>query len=85
MNEWMASLLAALALPQFGLSSVFVVSFVSATLLPMGSEAVVLGLLVLNPALFWEVMAVATAGNAHVVDGPAGGPGTGAASGPKIA
>jgi membrane protein YqaA with SNARE-associated domain len=63
MNDWIASLLAALALPQFGLSSVFVVSFVSATLLPMGSEAVVLGLLVLNPALFWEVMAVATAGN----------------------
>jgi membrane protein YqaA with SNARE-associated domain len=63
MNDWITSLLAALALPQFGLSSVFVVSFVSATVLPMGSEAAVLGLLMLNPNLFWEVMAVATLGN----------------------
>jgi membrane protein YqaA with SNARE-associated domain len=63
MNDWITSLLTALALPQFGLSSVFVVSFVSATVLPMGSEAAVLGLLMLNPNLFWEVMVVATLGN----------------------
>ena len=52
-----------LALPQYGLSTVFVVAFVSATLLPIGSEAAVYGLLVLNPQLFWPTMAVATLGN----------------------
>ena len=59
----MQSVLAALALPEFGLSTVFVVSFISATLLPMGSEPVVFGLVKLNPDLFWAVIFVATAGN----------------------
>ena len=45
MEPWLHSLLSALALPQFGLSTVFVVSILSATLLPLGSEWVVLGLL----------------------------------------
>ena len=57
------SLLAALALPKFGLSTVFVVAVISATLLPLGSEPVVFGLLKLNPELFWQAMFVATAGN----------------------
>ena len=57
------SLLAALALPQFGLTTVFVVALVSATLLPLGSEPAVFGLLKLNPELFWQAMVVATAGN----------------------
>jgi len=56
-------LLTTLALPRFGLSTVFVVSFVSATLLPMGSEPVVFGLIKLNPDLFWPTILVATAGN----------------------
>lgn len=56
-------MLAMLALPQYGLSTVFVVAAISATLLPLGSEWVVLGLLKLNPDLFWPAMAVATAGN----------------------
>ena len=59
----MQSLLTALALPEFGLSTVFVVSLISATLLPMGSEPVVFGLVKLNPALFWPAVLVATAGN----------------------
>ncbi len=59
----MQSVLTALALPQYGLSTVFVVSLVSATLLPMGSEPVVFGLVKLNPELFWYVVVVATAGN----------------------
>ena len=63
MEAWLESLLAALALPQFGLSTVFVVAFVSATLLPMGSEPAVFGLVKLNPGLFWPAIAVATAGN----------------------
>jgi membrane protein YqaA with SNARE-associated domain len=63
MDEWIAPLLAALALPQYGLSTVFVVAFVSATLLPMGSEPAVFGLVKLNPELFWPAVFVATAGN----------------------
>ncbi len=62
-DSWMAGLLAWLALPQFGLPSVFLVSFVSATLIPLGSEPVVYGMVKLRPDLFWETVAVATAGN----------------------
>ena len=63
MEAWIDSLLALLALPQYGLSTVFLVSFVSATLLPLGSEPVVFGMVKLNPAMFWPVMLVATVGN----------------------
>ena len=59
----MHSLLAALALPKFGLTTVFVVAMISATLLPMGSEPAVFGLVKLNPELFWPAVWVATAGN----------------------
>ncbi|MFO1197731.1 MAG: YqaA family protein [Burkholderiaceae bacterium] len=51
------------ALPHNGLSSVFVIAFVSATLLPMGSEPAVFGYAKLNPDQFWLVVLVATAGN----------------------
>lgn len=63
MEAWFESVLAALALPKFGLSTVFVVSLVSATLLPLGSEPAVFGLVKLNPHLFWPAVAVATLGN----------------------
>lgn len=59
----MQQLLQWLALPQFGLSTVFVVAFISATLLPLGSEPAVFGLIKLNPELFWPAILVATAGN----------------------
>ncbi len=59
----MQSLLAMLALPQYGLGTVFVVALVSATLLPLGSEPVVFGLVKLDPQLFWPAVLVATAGN----------------------
>jgi membrane protein YqaA with SNARE-associated domain len=63
MEHWLDSLLALLALPKFGLSSVFVVSFISATLLPLGSEPVVFGLIKLNPDLYWATILVASLGN----------------------
>ena len=63
MDAWFNSLLIALALPKFGLTTLFVVALVSATLLPLGSEPVLLGLVSLNPALFWPAVLVATAGN----------------------
>src|SRR5258706_9562169 len=63
MEAWLESLLALLALPKFGLSTVFIVAFVSATLLPLGSEPAVFGLIKLSPELFWPAILVATAGN----------------------
>ena len=63
MQAWLDSLLALLALPQYGLGTLFVVSFISATLLPLGSEPALFGLLKLNPELFWPAIAVATLGN----------------------
>ena len=63
MEAWLEAALAWLALPKHGLSTVFAVAFVSATLLPMGSEPAVFGLVKLNPGLFWPAVLVATAGN----------------------
>ena len=63
MEAWLDSMLALLAMPKYGLGTVFVVAFVSATLLPLGSEPAVVGLLQLNPDLFWQTVFVATAGN----------------------
>ena len=63
MTDLLAALLAASALPRYGLTTVFVVALVSATLLPMGSEPAVFGLVKLNESLFWPAILVATAGN----------------------
>ena len=63
MDAWVPTLLHWLALPEFGLSTVFVIALISATLLPMGSEPAVVGLLQLRPDLFWPAILVATAGN----------------------
>lgn len=63
MQEWIDALLALLALPQYGLSTLFVVALISATLLPLGSEPVLFGLLRLNPDMFWPAIFVATVGN----------------------
>jgi membrane protein YqaA with SNARE-associated domain len=63
MPDWFNHLMQLLALPEYGLSTVFVVAFISATLLPMGSEPAVFGLIKLNPELFWPAILVATAGN----------------------
>ncbi len=63
MPSWLASVFDILALPQYGLSTLFVAAFVSATLIPVGSEPALFGLLQLNPGLFWPAVLVATAGN----------------------
>ena len=63
MEAWMSTVLGWLALPQFGLGAVFVVALVSATLLPLGSEPVVFGLVKLNAEMFWPAILVATLGN----------------------
>jgi len=43
--------------------ALFIASFLAATLLPGGSEAVLFGILKLNPHQFWAALAVATLGN----------------------
>jgi membrane protein YqaA with SNARE-associated domain len=63
MEAWMHQLLQWLALPELGLSTVFVVALISATLLPLGSEPVVAALVSASPHLFWPAVLVATAGN----------------------
>ncbi|WP_136413266.1 MULTISPECIES: YqaA family protein [Oxalobacteraceae] len=56
-------LLNILAIPDVGLTSLFFISTLSATLLPLGSEPAVFAVVKANGALFWPAMAVATAGN----------------------
>ena len=63
LETWIHTLLVALALPRVGLSTLFVVAFISATLLPLGSEPAVFGLVKLDASMFWPAVAVATAGN----------------------
>lgn len=46
-----------------GLWALFVSSFLAATLLPGGSEAVLFGVLTLHPNQLWAALAVATLGN----------------------
>lgn len=48
---------------ELGLGGLFLSSFLAATLLPGGSEAVLFGVLKLNPDLLWPALALATAGN----------------------
>lgn len=47
----------------FILWGLFVASFLSATLLPGGSEVVLFGTLKIDPGLFWPALAAATIGN----------------------
>jgi membrane protein YqaA with SNARE-associated domain len=56
-------LLGVLSLPAVGLPSVFIISFISATWLPMGSEPAVFAVVKANGALFWPAILVATLGN----------------------
>ncbi|WP_426115578.1 YqaA family protein [Massilia sp. PWRC2] len=57
---WLLKLVAA---PAVGLWSIFLISFVSATLLPLGSEPAVFAVIKANPALFWSAILVGTLGN----------------------
>src|SRR5690606_10307962 len=56
-------LLLTLALPSVGLSAIFIVALISATLLPLGSEPAVFGLVKIAPDMFWPAILVATLGN----------------------
>jgi membrane protein YqaA with SNARE-associated domain len=52
-----------LAMPGVGLPAVFAVSLLAATILPLGSEPVLLGYLAAFPEMFWPAILVATVGN----------------------
>ena len=56
-------LLGVLAMPEIGLGAVFLVSFMSATLLPLGSEPLVFAAIKADPQMYWQVILVATMGN----------------------
>jgi membrane protein YqaA with SNARE-associated domain len=58
--SWLLQLLAA---PEIGLTSVFIISLVSATLVPLGSEPAVFAVIKANQAMFCSAIAVATVGN----------------------
>lgn len=62
-SDWIAIFLQMLAEPLVGLAAVFAAAFLSATLLPMGSEPVVFAFIHLHPELFWLTMLAATGGN----------------------
>ena len=67
MEAWLESslqwLLLELALPEVGLSAIFLISLVSATLLPLGSEPAVFAYVKLAPHMFWPAVLVGTLGN----------------------
>lgn len=63
MPSWIDSLLTLFALPQFSLGTVFLVSFISATLVPLGSEPIVYGMIQWQPDRFWLILLIATVGN----------------------
>ncbi len=62
MEAWIDWLIGVLALPQFGLTTVFVIASIASTLVPLGSEPAVFGLVKIDPSLFWPAVLVATAG-----------------------
>lgn len=63
LQQWIHLVLAALALPEVGLPAIFLISLVSATLLPMGSEPAVFAYVQMAPDMFWPAVLVATVGN----------------------
>lgn len=67
MQAWTSDLIAwllnTLSLPEVGLSAIFIVSLISATLLPLGSEPAVFAYINLAPDMFWPAVLVATVGN----------------------
>ena len=57
------ALLQQLSEPAYALALLFTVALLAATLLPLGSEPVLLALVTLQPDLVWPALAVATWGN----------------------
>ena len=62
MDAWIDWLMAAMSLPQVGLSTVFFIAFIASPLVPLGSEPAVFAPVKLNPAMFWPAIGAATVG-----------------------
>jgi membrane protein YqaA with SNARE-associated domain len=63
MDFFLQTLLTNMATPEWGLAILFVCATLAATLLPLGSEPVLLALLSFHPVLLWPALLVATVGN----------------------
>ena len=63
MEFFYQTLLTNMATPEWGLAILFVCAALAATLLPLGSEPVLLALLSFYPELVWPALLVATLGN----------------------
>ncbi len=63
MEYFFQNLLTNVATPEIGLVVLFVCAVLAATLLPLGSEPVLLALLAFYPELVWPSLLVATVGN----------------------
>lgn len=63
LESFVVWLLDTFALPGVGLPAVFIISAISATLLPMGSEPALFAYVSLAPRMFWPAVLVATLGN----------------------
>ena len=63
MPDWLNHVLQLFSLSSVGLPAIFVVAFVSATILPMATEPVLFGFVKLNPDMFCLAIVVATIGN----------------------
>lgn len=63
MESFITWLFSILALPSVGLPAIFLVAFLSSTLLPMGSEPALFGYVALNPHMYWPAIVIASIGN----------------------
>lgn len=63
MHDWFDPLWALASQPRYALPGLFAASFLSATLLPLGSEVLLVTLLLAMPGSWLSLMLVATAGN----------------------
>jgi membrane protein YqaA with SNARE-associated domain len=50
-------------MPSIGLPAVFFSAFISATLIPIGSEPILFGYISINPNFYWAAIATASVGN----------------------
>ena len=60
MDAWLTATMNWLSLPEVGLTTLGLVSFLAATWLPLGSEAALVGLVAVSPNLLWPAWIVAT-------------------------
>ena len=63
MENFFQTLLTNMSSPEWGLAILFICATLAATLVPLGSEPVLLALLSFHPELLWPALLVATVGN----------------------